>query len=130
MAFEICFQLRNATVASLSVGLMLSASSASAAGNYRSHWTGAQLVRDMQADPRIDINMVRRERAMGFLEGISDATVARDWCPASTAIPHELNFLLVERVARFSPARQKGDAAPLVVAALAAAYPCRSGGKR
>ena len=115
-------------VTMLAVGLLLRPA-AEASTPYRPHMTGAQLVRDMLAEPGKGTNSIRRERAMGYIDGIADATANRDWCPAKV-LPHELNYVLIEPIARLNPARLKGDAAPLVIAALGRAYPCRTGGAR
>ncbi len=100
------------------------------AAGYRPQMTGAQLVRDMLAEPGKGTNSIRRERAMGYIDGIADATVNRDWCPSNKVLPHELNYFLIESIAKLSPARLKGDAAALIISALGRTYPCRTGGAR
>lgn len=49
---------------------------------YRAATTGRQLVQDMQADPSVALNSFKRARAMGYLDGIMDATVSVEWCPS------------------------------------------------
>lgn len=90
--------------------------------------TGADLVRDMLARPKDDpLNNFRRERAMGYIDGVVDAGVGHRWCPAGRQIPHELNYLIVEELARLPSAELKGNAAVLVLAALTREYPCQPG---
>lgn len=94
----------------------------------RAKVTGAALVRDMLARPKDDaINNFRRERAMGYIDGVMDAGVGHRWCPAGRQIPHELNYLVIEEMARLPAAALKGNAASLVAAALAREYPCKPG---
>lgn len=98
---------------------------------YKARVTGAQLVRDMLAEPGVGRNSLARERAMGYLDGVMDAAAGKDWCPAGKKVPHEMNYAVIESLARLSPDQLDGDAATLVRAALAASYPCNpSGGKR
>ncbi len=92
---------------------------------YHSHATGTQLVRDMLADPaKSSLNSVRRERAMGYIDGVMDATAGLRWCPAGKKVSHELNYFVVEDMAGMKPDQLQGDAAALVLAVLAREYPC------
>lgn len=118
--------LRHAVVAFV----LVAASAPAAPTAYRPSMTGAQLVRDMQAEPGVGLNSIRRERAMGYIAGVMDATAGRVWCPAGQAIPHELNYSVVEHMARMRPDQLKGDAAPLVLAALAKFFPCNPSGAK
>jgi hypothetical protein len=107
--------------------LALLAAQAGAAPAYRAHMTGVQLVRDMLADPFEGTNSVRRERAMGYIDGVADASAGLPWCPAGKPVAHELPYVVVEEVEKMPPAKLTGDAAALVLAALAKLYPCRPG---
>lgn len=91
--------------------------------------TGTQLVRDMLADPFADeFNSVRRERAMGYIDGVIDSTIGLRWCPAGQPVPHELNYVVAEDMARMPSAKLNGNAAALAIAILARHYPCKSAG--
>ena len=90
--------------------------------------SGTTLVRDMLASPRDDeLNNFRRERAMGYIDGVMDAGVGQQWCPAGKKIPHELNYVVVEEMSRMPTATLNGNAAALVFVALARLFPCRLG---
>lgn len=97
---------------------------AQAAPQYRAHMTGEQLVRDMLAAPDGGLNSMRRERAMGYIEGVMDAAAGQRWCPRGNAVPHELDYVVAEEMHSLPPAQLKGDAATLVLAVLAKLYPC------
>lgn len=99
---------------------------ATAAPGYRPHMTGGQLVRDMLADPDEGLNSFRRERAMGYIEGIADASAGLRWCPAGKPVPHELAYVVAEEVEKMKDPLP-GDASILVLAVLARLYPCRPG---
>lgn len=101
---------------------------AAAAPTYRAHMTGAQLVRDMMADPFQGDNSVKRERAMGYIEGVADASVGVRWCPAGKPVPHELYYVVVEEMEKAG--QLHGDASTLVLKALGKLFPCRAGGVR
>lgn len=113
----------------LAVALILAllAARAGAAPDYRAHMTGTQLVRDMLAEPGVGLNSIRRQRAMGYIEGVADASAGVRWCPAGKLVPHELPYVVVEEVAKMT-AQLEGDASALVLAVLARLYPCRPGG--
>lgn len=115
-------------LAVLVLGLL--AAQAGAAPIYRANMTGAQLVHDMLADPMVGDNPRHRERAMGYIDGVMDASAGVHWCPARKTIPHELNYLVVEGIAAMAQARQKGSAAALIQAVLAEKYPCNSPGAK
>ena len=108
--------------------LLLAVATAEGAA-YRAATTGAQLVIDMQVDPNVALNTFKRARAMGYIDGIMDATASVQWCPAGMAVPHELNYLLIEDIQRLDAAALKGDATALVVAALRKRFPCSTGSK-
>jgi hypothetical protein len=110
--------------------LALLSAQAGAAPAYRAQMTGAQLVRDMQADPSVGDNPARRERAMGYIDGVMDASAGERWCPTGKTIPHELNYLVVEAVAAMPKTRQQGAAAALIQSVLAEKYPCKSHGAK
>jgi hypothetical protein len=111
----------------LVLALVLLAAQAGAAPVYRAHMTGAQLVRDMLAEPGEGLNSIRRERAMGYIDGVADASAGVRWCPAGKPVPHELPYIVVEEVAKMT-GHLTGDASALVLAALARLYPCRPEG--
>ncbi|NHZ41005.1 Rap1a/Tai family immunity protein [Massilia aquatica] len=98
---------------------------------YDSHMTGDELVRDMLADPmQGHLNSVRRERAMGYIDGVMGAAAGRQWCPDRKPVPHEMNYLIVEHMSRLGKDKLKEDAAPAVLAVLARLYPCKAAGAR
>lgn len=118
----------------LTLILLLATSQLTAAersGSHPTKMTGDQLVRDMLADPNDDkFNSVRRERAMGYIDGVLDSTIGVRWCPAGQPVPHELNYVVAEDMARMPSAKLKSSAAALVVATLARHYPCKSTGAK
>jgi hypothetical protein len=97
---------------------------------YRPNMTGEQLVRDMLADPAVGRNSIKRERAMGYMDGVMDASAGVRWCPAGTNTPHELNYVVAEETQTLSPARLKGGAAALMLEALGRHYPCAAAGAK
>lgn len=111
----------------LASALLAAATPTGAAPVYRAHMTGVQLVRDMMAEPGEGLNSMKRERAMGYIEGIADASTGVRWCPAGKPVPHELPYVVVEEVDKMK-GHITGDASSLVLAALAKLYPCRPGG--
>ena len=115
-----------ALVGSLAAGL---GNPAWAAPTYRARVTGEQLVRDMMGAPDGGMNSMRRERAMGYLDGVMDAAAGLRWCPVGHAVPHELNYVVVEDLQRLRPDELRGGAAALVLDALSRRYPCSVGGK-
>jgi hypothetical protein len=110
------------------LGLLLLASNAEAA-TYRAATTGEQLIRDMQGDPSVPLNSFKRARAMGYIDGIMDATASIQWCPPGKGVPHELNYRLIEDIHRLDAETLKGSATPVVIAALRKMFPCVAGGK-
>jgi hypothetical protein len=100
------------------------------AETYRIKMTGAQLVHDMLADPLLAGNAVTRERAMGYIDGIADATLGVRWCPAKKMVPHELNYVVAEEMKGLGADRLKRGAAPLVLATLRKFYPCTDAGRQ
>lgn len=96
-----------------------------------SHMTAEELVRDMLADPTPGhLNSVRRERAMGYIDGVMGAADGQQWCPRGKSVPHEMNYVIAEELSRLSKDKLKGDAAPSVLAVLARLYPCKPAGAR
>lgn len=114
----------------VALALVLLAAHAGAAPTFRAQMTGAQLVRDMRADPGIGFNSERRERAMGYIAGVMDSTAGVQWCPAGRMLPHELNYLLIDDIESLEPAKLEQNAAPIILAALAKKYPCNSAGAK
>ena len=96
---------------------------------YSVKMTGAQLVRDMLADPFVDdVNHIRRERAMGYIDGVMDSSAGLQWCPAGKSIPHELNYIVTEEISSLPTASLERNAAELVLGALSRLYPCNAAG--
>lgn len=97
----------------------------------RAKVTGADLVRDMLADPFVnDLNHIRRERAMGYIDGVMDSSSGLRWCPAGKSVPHELNYLVIEKMSTMPAAQLNGSAAELVLVALAHLLPCKVDGAK
>lgn len=93
--------------------------------------TGAQLVRDMLADPFADnVNYIRRERAMGYIDGVMDSSTGLQWCPVGKSVPHELNYLVVEEISGMPASKLNGNAAPLVLGTLTRLFPCKATGAK
>ena len=91
--------------------------------------TGEKFVRDMLAAPDNGAASMRRERAMGYMDGVMDGTVGLLWCPAGQHVGHELGYLAAEHMESLPKDQLKKRAAPLVVAALAKIYPCPAKGR-
>lgn len=109
--------------------LALLAIEAKAGPAYRTHMTGTRLVHDMMAEPGEGLNSIKRERAIGYIEGVADASVGLRWCPAAQPVPHELPYVVVEEIEKMKD-QLAGDASALVLAVLARLYPCSPGGAR
>lgn len=96
---------------------------------YPAKMTGTQLVRDMLADPFVnDVNHIRRERAMGYIDGVMDSSAGLRWCPVGKSVPHELNYIVSEEISSMQAANLDRNAAELVLAALARLFPCKAAG--
>lgn len=91
--------------------------------------TGEKFVRDMLAAPDNGAASMRRERAMGYMDGVMDGTAGLLWCPAGQHVGHELNYLAAEQMKSLPAEQLKKGAAPLVVAVLAKIYPCPTKGR-
>lgn len=111
------------------IALLMIMVHAADAATYTASTTGAQVVQDMLADPVVTLNAVKRERMMGYLDGVMDATVGIAWCPARKAVPHEMNYLVTEEISKLNADALKGNAVPLVTAALRKMFPCVAGSK-
>lgn len=120
-AHKSCVRMQLATVALLITG------TASGAETYHPSTTGAQVVKDMLADPNVGVSYLKRERMMGYLDGVMDASVDVEWCPARKPVSHEMNYLLTEEISKLSADALKGNAVPLITAALRKMYPCTVG---
>lgn len=118
------------SVAALVLQLAPALAVAAAGPSYRAQMTGEQLVRDMLSAPDGGLNSMRRERAMGYLDGVMDAAAGRHWCPAGRSVPHELNYVVTEEMQRLSPARLKSAAGDLALEVLGRHYPCRAAGTK
>ncbi|MGF6274459.1 hypothetical protein ABIB38_002841 [Massilia sp. UYP11] len=94
------------------------------AAPYTPTLTGEKFVRDVLAAPDNGAASMRRERAMGYMDGVMDGTVGLLWCPAGQHVGHELSYLAAEQMKSLPADQLKKGAAPLVVAALAKIYPC------
>ena len=95
--------------------------------------TGESLVRDFLGPPGHQGELrgqdyLEHEAARGYIDGIKDATQGTGWCYAGRIKPHELNFELVETIRGLPASARKGNAAPLVVNALRAKFPCPARG--
>lgn len=86
--------------------------------------TGETFVRDMLAAPDGGAASMRRERAMGYMNGVMEGTVSLLWCPAGQKVSHELSYVAAEEMKKLPPDQLKKSAAPLAVAVLAKLYPC------
>lgn len=67
---------------------------------------------------------------MGYMDGVMDSSSGVRWCPAGKSVPHELNYLVIEKVSAMPAAQLNGNAAELVLVALAHLFPCRSTGAK
>lgn len=115
--------MRRALVAMLVIGLV-AAADAPARPSYYAHMSGAQYVRDMRLEPDGGLNSFKRERAMGYMDGVMDASVGVRWCPGGREVSHEINYHAAEEMLRLSPAQLQGSAATLILDVLGKLYPC------
>lgn len=112
------------------VQLLVALPIAALTSTYHPSTSGESLVRDFLGHPELvgndpqNMNTLFKETARGYLDGIKDATEGTAWCYSGRIKPHELNYQLIESIQGLSPAALKGNAAPLVVAALAKKLPC------
>jgi hypothetical protein len=98
--------------------------------------SGQTLLRDYLGPPRPRDDpwlkggdIVNREMARGYMDGIKDATEGTVWCYVSGK-PHELNEDIVNSLQELKPEQLKGRAAPLVINALRQLFPCPSTGRK
>lgn len=91
--------------------------------------TGEKFVRDMLAEPDGGAASVRRERAMGYMDGVMDGTADLLWCPAGQKVAHELSYVAAEEMKKLPADQLRKSAAPLAVAVLAKLYPCPASAK-
>ena len=68
-------------------------------------------------------DIVNREMARGYMNGIKDATEGKAWCYVSGK-PHELNEDIAQALMKLEPEERKAPAATLVVNALSQRFPC------
>lgn len=73
--------------------------------------------------------IVDREMARGYMDGVKDATEGEDWCYVSGK-PHTLNDEIADSLAKLNREELKARAAPLVVNALRNLYPCPTNGRK
>ena len=112
----------------LALMLMMAAGQAATAQQPAAQLTGTALVRDMLANPKDDaLNNIKRERAMGYIDGVMDSGLGRQWCPTGKRVSHEMNYIVTEEISRLPAAELDGNAAALVSAALARLFPCKRG---
>lgn len=74
--------------------------------------TGEQYVREMLDASDSDQVAFRRERMIGYTDGVMDGTVVVRWCPAGQEVAHELSFVAAEDMKGLPRQRLKGAAAP------------------
>ncbi|WP_273028253.1 Rap1a/Tai family immunity protein [Massilia timonae] len=86
--------------------------------------TGEQFVREMLTALDNGTASMRRERAMGYMDGVMDGTAGLLWCPAGKHVGNELSYLAAEKMKSLPAEQLKKGAAPLIVAALAKIYAC------
>lgn len=108
---------------------LVAVAGAAAAPSYRPQMTGEQFVRDMQADPFVGRNSIKRERAMGYMEGVMDATAGVRWCPTKD-MPHELNYIVAGEMDDLSQDQLKGNATVPMLDTLSRRYPCPPAGAK
>lgn len=92
--------------------------------------TGEQFVRDMVAMPKNDLASLRRERAMGYMDGLLDGTVGVRWCPNGQPVAHELSYEAAEQMKRLPPHQLTGSAAELALSMVSKIYPCPTPGSK
>ena len=98
---------------------------------YHATMTGETLARYYlgYAEPRPDSlkggDLVNREMARGYMDGIKDTTEGTAWCYTGGK-PHTLNADIADAISKLSPLDQKAPAGPLVVSTLRKLYPCPS----
>ncbi|WP_314443026.1 Rap1a/Tai family immunity protein [Massilia timonae] len=92
--------------------------------------TGEQFVRDMRPLPDSDLASIRRERAMGYMDGVLDGAAGVRWCPAGDHVPHELGYEAADHMRRLPPEQLKGSAATLAIAVVSKLYPCPKSGAK
>lgn len=92
--------------------------------------TGEQFVRDMLAASDSDQAAFKRERMIGYTDGVLDGTVGVRWCPAGREVAHEMSFVAAEELKHLPAKQLKGGAAPLILAVLGKLYPCTGSGAK
>lgn len=92
--------------------------------------TGEQFVRDMRAMPKTDVASIRRERAMGYMDGVLDGAIGVRWCPAGHHAALELGYEAAEQMRKLPPEELKGSAAALALMVVSKIYPCAEEGAK
>lgn len=95
------------------------------------YMTGTQLMHDLLAEPAASVGAgSRRERALGYVDGVLDAANGQQWCPSHKAPSHEIHYLVIEDLMRLAPGDLAGNAAALVTGTMASRYPCGAASSR
>jgi len=100
---------------------------AQAAPQYQFDLTGDQFVSMMSGRPASEQEYRARDRAYSYLDGAKDATVGSTWCPTQPRKTHELAYDAADYIKSLHADLRKGNAARLLLAYLAAVYPCSGG---
>lgn len=86
--------------------------------------TGEALVKLVEADRYAD-----RALAAMYLTGVKDATQGTTWCVHGVFKPDELDDELIAALRKLPIVKLRDNAAPLVLDALRARFPCVAKGK-
>lgn len=70
------------------------------------------------------VGMLEQERARSYLSGVKDASVGTHWCYPGRIKPDELDWVIIAELQKLPADVLRGMAAPLIVNALAAKFPC------
>ena len=66
--------------------------------------------------------------ALGYIDGVQDASQGKAWCDTGLVVPHELRDDIILALRRLPPERLKSNAAPLIIEVLSRKFPC--GGRK
>ena len=100
------------------------------AAPYLPAMTGERFVRDIMAMPDGNLASMRRDRAMGYMDGVMDGTVGVRWCPPGQQAAHEISYVAAEQMQRLPAEKLRGNAAALALAVVSKIYPCTAQGAK
>jgi hypothetical protein len=86
--------------------------------------TGEELVERFNKSAAAPWTERNNEFLSGYLAGVADASVGKDWCDTTRVKTIEIDSDVLEQLRGLRPENRRTNAAPLVVSALKKKFPC------